>query len=200
MSSELIAGLVGAGAGFGASSLTSGKGSAPTSLERTIQGLSEQSAQAGGQLLGETALTRKLVLAPIEATLLGMRPTQLPVFAPAREALESQFKVARENVIGTTPARGGQLNQALIDLEQNRAKAVAGVESDLAMKMFDTGAQIGFGAVPAGTSGLSQAVQGLSGIAQAQTARETGKGAGMGGLLGNIILATALKGSGTVKK
>lgn len=144
--------------------------------------------------MGETALTRKLVLAPIEATLLGMRPTQLPVFAPAREALESQFKVARENVIGTTPARGGQLNQALIDLEQNRAKAVAGVESDLAMKMFDTGAQIGFGAVPAGTSGLSQAVQGLSGLAQAQAQQETGKGAGMGGLFGNIILASALKG------
>lgn len=193
MGGNLTAGLIGAGLGAGGAALLGGKDSGQSSADQALRALIGQQTGTANNLLGETALTRRLVLAPIESTLLGLRPTQLPVFAPARDALEQQFTRARQNVIANAPVRGGQLNRSLVDLEGQRAQAVAGVESDLAKTLYQTGAQIGFQVPGVALGGMGSAAQSLANLSQQATQRETGKGAGIGGLFGNVLMASALK-------
>ena len=46
-------------------------------------------------------------------------------FAPARDALEAQFQHARMNTLEGSPARGGEMAEALLGLEQGRALGVS---------------------------------------------------------------------------
>lgn len=190
----VLAAGAGAGVGFGAGG--GGKGGDSEDLQKQLLHLAQQQGAGAGNLLGETALLRKLVLAPMEATLLGMRPTQLPIFAPARETLEKQFGTARTNILSQTPTRGGQLNEGLMNLETDRARSLAGLDADIAQSMFQTGAQVGFGAPGVAFGGMSGAAQSLGQLAAQASAQETGKGAGVGGLMGNMLMAAALKPKG----
>lgn len=52
-------------------------------------------------------------------------------YATGRTGLEDQYSVARENILGRVPSRGGQLNSQLANLEQQRATQVGRLGSDL---------------------------------------------------------------------
>lgn len=52
-------------------------------------------------------------------------------YATGRTGLEDQYSVARENILGRVPSRGGQLNSQLADLEAQRANSVGRLGSDL---------------------------------------------------------------------
>src|SRR3990172_8170849 len=85
--------------------------------------------QIARQLFGESTGLRKGIIGELEA-ILGFPQSAKPVegepsrptgvlegaFRPAREALESQFGVAREQILSSVPSRGGQLNQQLADV------------------------------------------------------------------------------------
>jgi hypothetical protein len=58
----------------------------------------------------------------------GMKVNPFGMFGGAREDLEDQFSVAREDTLSTVPNRGGQLNKNLYDLGTSRAKAVGGLK------------------------------------------------------------------------
>ena len=67
-----------------------------------------------------------------------LEPTPLTpavnTYMPAREALEDQFDVAREQVYSKAGARGGALVDALRLLETDRAKSVGALSVDIAQK------------------------------------------------------------------
>ena len=122
-------------------------------------------------------------------------PSLLPAFAPLREATEAQFDVARQNIIGRTGARGGQLREALRDLEVNRAQAIGGLEAPLRQGLFNQALGVSFGQIPAIQAGLGAAGSSLAQIAGAQMQQQAASGEATGQLEG-IALKAALKGAG----
>lgn len=122
-------------------------------------------------------------------------PSLLPVFAPLREATEAQFDVARENILGRTGARGGQLTQALSDVETGRAQAIGGLEAPLRQQLFNQALGISFG-VPSGSqAGLASATQALTQLASIASQQQAAQGAAGGSLL-SLGLKLALKNQG----
>src|SRR3990172_7554915 len=101
------------------------------------------------RLFGESTGLRKGIIGELEA-ILGFPQTTQPgeeanrptgvlegAFRPAREALESQYGVAREQVLSSVPGRGGQLNQMLSDVALERAGAVSGLKGQLINQAFN---------------------------------------------------------------
>ena len=136
------------------------------------------------QIFNQTAPLRGQTVDALSRVLAGQRPSSLRVFAPEREALESQFRRARENVLSTTPTRGGQLNRSLVDLEIARAMGVSGLESDIRRTAFTQALGTGFGIPAVSIAGLGSAA-GLFGATASRSLQETqGKNQSIGTLAG----------------
>lgn len=78
-------------------------------------------------------------------------------FTATRENLEDQFGVAREQVLRGVPARGGQLNSILADLESGRARAVGELplrELPIRQNLFSQAMQIASGS-PVQAAGIA---------------------------------------------
>ena len=144
--------LAGAGSLLGGAasiaSVISGKNAQEANTRAMRQILDTSTTSAEG-ILGQTAPLRSATAATLFDVLTGGRNENLRVFAPEREAIESQFGRARENIIATTPARGGQLNRTLADVEIARAQSVSGLESDVRKRAFEDALRIGFQVAPA---------------------------------------------------
>ena len=122
-------------------------------------------------------------------------PSLIPAFAPLREATEEQFDVARENLLARSGARGGQLTQALQDIETGRAQAIGALEAPLRQDLFNQALSLSFGQVPVAQQGLSSATAGLTQLAGIQAQQQAAQGQAAGSLVG-LALKLALKGGG----
>src|SRR5688572_7656324 len=134
----------------GASSVAStvaGKEAQERAQKSLEQVLSMQTSSAEG-ILKQTSPLRSVTTANLLDVLTGGSNPNLGFAAPTREAIESQFGRARENIIQTTPNQGGQLNRSLADLEIARAQSVGGLEADTRRKAFEDSLRIGFGVAP----------------------------------------------------
>lgn len=121
-------------------------------------------------------------------------PSLLPAFAPLREATEAQFETARENILARTGARGGQLTQALTDIELGRSQAIGALEAPLRESLFNQALGIAFGQPAQSTAGLSAAGQSLTQLASIASAQQAAQGQAGGSLL-SLGLKAALKGN-----
>jgi hypothetical protein len=110
-----------------------------------------------------------------------------------REGLESQFGVARENILSRVPSRGGQLNEQLADLETSRAGRIGLLEADIegqrnALRpgLFSSAISTGFGVPPQTIAGLNAAAGQFGNVAaraqQEQLQREQQKKEKVSGL------------------
>jgi hypothetical protein len=116
------------------------------------------------------------------------------VFAPEREAIEAQFRRARENVLSSTPMRGGQLNRSLADLEIARAMGVSGLESDVRRQAFNQALGVGFQIPALSISGLG-AAGGIYGQAANRALQETQQKNQSIGSIAGIAAAAGMGGS-----
>lgn len=112
--------------------------------ERRAERSANQQYNISRDLWNNTGGLREGVLGDLQSFLAGGSPSSLNFMGPARDNLEDQFNVAKENIIGSTGARGGQLSKALIDLNTNRAKAVGGLDANLRQALFNMASGIGF--------------------------------------------------------
>lgn len=126
----------------------------------------------------------------------GLRTGFDAVRTSGREGIENQYRVARENILNTAPVRGGQLNDALINLETNRAGQVGTLDANLLAQyelplrasLFGRASEVGLGQTNNALTGLSGAGSNLQGIANTQAAQ-----AGQYGQSAGALLALALK-------
>jgi hypothetical protein len=175
-----------AGAGFfGLSDLLSPSGREKTQASKQQRELAAQSADIARQLFEGSAGLRSGGTSQLEAFLgtgtlpAALQQTPLPplanTYAPARDALEAQYDVARENVLSRTPTRGGQLHDALVDVETRRAQALGGLSADIARQeqarqdqtlltenalrsgLFEAALRTGYGQGPVALGGLNAA-------------------------------------------
>src|SRR5258708_5326678 len=106
--------LTGVGATLGAGSsianTISGKQAQSDARNQLNKILNTQTSTAEG-ILGQTSPLRSVTTGNLLDVLTGGTNQNLGFQAPTREAIESQFNNARENIISTTPNQGGQLNK-----------------------------------------------------------------------------------------
>jgi hypothetical protein len=136
-----------------------------------------------------------------------LKPRPLPplvnTYAPAREALEDQFDVAREAVLSRSGGRGGALLDALTGVETERARSVGALSADLARQqqlrddqqvlqenalrqtLFGQGISLAHGAVPTAMNAFGNAASVYAGLAQSGQA-------GMAANLRSVGSSTAL--------
>ncbi len=88
-------------------------------LPRTIQPSTGEFVSAGTK----EHPFKKFVLHPSG----DMQVNPFGVYGQARQDLENQYPVARENILSTNPSRGGQLNNQLFNLDVARAGEVGGL-------------------------------------------------------------------------
>lgn len=81
-------------------------------------------------------------------------PTSSPAYAPMRKSVEGSYGSARENILSSLPT-GGVQQEALSDLESNRASNLNDIMSQILTQELQ-------GAYSLGAGATSQAVQGLS--------------------------------------
>jgi len=190
--------LAGAGSLLGGAasiaSVISGKNAAEENT-RALRQITDLSTSSAEGILSQTAPLRAVTAASLFDTLTGGRNETLRVFAPEREAVESQFSRARENIIGTTPARGGQLTRALADVEVARAQSVSGLEADVRKRAFEDALRTGFQVAPATVFPTFQGATGtLAALASQGAELQAAGGAGLGQIAGlGAILAMKKK-------
>jgi hypothetical protein len=117
-----------------------------------------------------------------------LQPRPLPPleknYAPARETLEDQFDLAREQLIAKSGGRGGALLKALRLMETDRAKNIGALSADLARQqqlrddqqvlqenalrqtLFGQGIQLAYGSVPTAMNAFGNAASMYAGLAQ----------------------------------
>ena len=130
----------------------------------------------------------------------GELPTALrtgldPLYATGREGLESQYNVARENILSQNPARGGQLNRQLADLEKARAGSVGTLRSNilgqyelpLRSNLFNLGVNTGLGQSTQGLQGLGTSANNFMNLANTAAQQYGQAGAATGGLLALLL-------------
>ncbi|OFX03530.1 MAG: hypothetical protein A3E78_08220 [Alphaproteobacteria bacterium RIFCSPHIGHO2_12_FULL_63_12] len=148
---------------------------------RALRQLTDLSTTGAEGILSQTAPLRSATALSLFDTLTGGRNENLRVFAPEREAVESQFGRARESIIATTPARGGQLNRALADVEVARAQSVSGLETDVRKRAFEDALRIGFQVAPSTVFSTFQGATGtLASLAGQGAELQAAGGAGLG--------------------
>jgi hypothetical protein len=111
--------------------------------------IAENEQRFGQEVFQQTSGLRSSTVDTLQQVLAGGRPANMSVFAPEREAVERQYGRARENIIATTPARGGQLNRMLTDADLARAGTLGALEADIRRNAFNQSLSLGFGAGPA---------------------------------------------------
>lgn len=180
-----IIGGVGSALGGAASvaNVINGKNASSEANDALKKLLNTNTSSAEG-ILGQTAPLRALTSANLASVLTGGRTDNLRVFAPEREAIETQFSNAKDNLIAGGQ-RGGQLNHNLADLNTARAQSVSGLEADVRRRAFEDALRIGFGAAPQAVfpafQGSASVLANLSGQGAAEAASG---GAGLGGVAG----------------
>jgi hypothetical protein len=124
-----------------------------------------------------------------------------PMFAGTREGLESQFDVARENILSRTGSRGGALQQALADVEIGRATSIGGLGADIAEKesalkreLFGQAQGLAFGTPQQSMAGLGSAGNLFSSLAQQSAAQQAAQQRTMGS--STALMWQALQGRG----
>ncbi|MBI3937144.1 MAG: hypothetical protein HY323_09220 [Betaproteobacteria bacterium] len=162
-------------------------------IKRLRQAQEQQAALTAQVAQGPIAAQelQRPVLDIFQSILRGERPSTLKVFAPERETLEAQFGRARENVIGTTPARGGLLTRMLGDLETERARAVTGLESDVRKAAFPMAASLAFGAPLSALPGISAAGAQFGDLAERLAQEQAGFGRTVGQTAAKIGMMAA---------
>jgi hypothetical protein len=118
----------------------------------------------------------------------GYNPRSFPayqgIYNSARTGTEGQYKVAKENILGST-ARGGGQTQALTGLERDRANQVGNLESmiskDLITDLMNKSYGSAFGAPQQSIGGLGSA---SSSYAARQAAMAQTQGTQKGGFYG----------------
>jgi len=153
-----------------------------TDVARNIRDISQQ-------LYGETAGLRSGTTDVLNRVLAGERPEQFRIFAPEREAVESQFRNARESILASTPARGGQLNTLLANTDLARAGTLSQMDADIRRSAFDQALRTGYGVPALSLGGLGSA----GGIFGQQVAGAEGGASGKNSSAGSLVgLAAAL--------
>jgi len=192
-----IIGGVGSAAGAGASIFSGiqGKEAQDKATKQLRDILGQQTSSAQG-ILAQTGPLRSMTASQIAAVLGGGRTEQLRVFAPEREAIESQFGRARENIVAGG-SRGGMLDRSLADVNVARAQSVSGLESDVRRKAFEDALRIGYGAAP---STVFPAFQGASStlamLAGQGAQQQSAAGAGLGSSAAIMALLAGKGGKG----
>jgi hypothetical protein len=120
----------------------------------------------------------------------GFDPTQMPVYNVGRQGIESQYDVARQNILGGMP-KGGQMYDRLADMEVQRANQIGGLGAQIAQDEYNKLYGVATGE-PLMSMGTLASVAGSQAGAQAQ--QQAGKygmtgalGQGAGGLLGSVL-------------
>jgi hypothetical protein len=158
-------------------------------------------AQIAAQLFNEASPLRGANLNELaQFAQTGQLPTALrtgldPLYATGREGLESQYNVARENLLSQTPSRGGQLNRQLAELERARASSVGRLQSDilgqyelpLRSQLFNLGVNTGLGQSTQGLQGLGTSAQNFMGLANTAAQQYGQAGQSAGGLLALLL-------------
>ena len=193
-----ILGGTGALLGAGASAFGAVQGKqAQEKATRELRNLIGQTTSDATGIMRQTSPLRSLTAGNLAAVLTGGRTDMLRVMAPEREALETQFGRARENIVaGGT--RGGMLDRNLADLDVARAQSVTGLESDVRRRAFEDALRIGYGAAPSvAFPAFSGASASLANLANAGAAQQAAGGAGLGNLAGlGALLALKQGGRG----
>lgn len=128
-----------------------------------VEELAELQAEIAGDLFAQTGPLRNLFLGTesdpgllLSFAQTGETPFALsPALTPLREATEAQFGVARENILSSAGARGGQLTDALVNLESDRARAIGGLEAPFRENLFNLASGAALGVPGQAISGLS---------------------------------------------
>lgn len=141
---------------------------------------SRMAREMGQELFGLTRPLRTDTVDTLTRVLRGERPQNFRVFAPEREALESQFTNAREATISGSPARGGAMSNQLRDLEVARALGISSQEADVSRRGFAAALETGFGTPSTALSGVLGAGN-LSGQGAGTLANVFGSQAGLAG-------------------
>ena len=116
--------------------------------------------------------------------------------APEREALELGFTGAREDILSRVPARGGQLNRILSDIEVDRARSIGALEAEATREATDIATGAAFEAPRLALGGLGAAAEGFGRAATRQSQSETAKGQGIGQVFGSILSAAGVSSAG----
>lgn len=183
----------------GAKALTGGGGSgdpaaSPNQYETTLANIAQNT-------YSQTDPLRQALLGQMGNFMSGgYDPQKSPLYAAARSGPEAQYKVAKDNVLGSTPRGGGQLG-ALANLESARASDVGGIPGDISAKliedMMSKSYGVAFGAPQQSMSGLSS-VAGTFGNRQsmAQAAAQQQQNALYSGLgqMGGMAIGSMLGG------
>ena len=74
-----------------------------------------------------------------------------PMWSGGKSAIEDQYNVARDNVIGNMPT-GGELNESLTNVDIGRAKGLTELISNIENDMMNKSYQAAFGTVPSSIS------------------------------------------------
>lgn len=155
---------------------------------REIQGhqsTSETLASIATQLFQQTDPLRRGFIGQAEQFLGGgFDVTQTPEFGAIKEATESQFDLARQQVLETTPT-GGALIDALTNIEQGRATALTQGIGDLAREQGQRAFSLATGApLQTAVGAQSAAEQIAANLQAAQISAEAGESAATKGALG----------------
>jgi len=190
-----LIGGIGSAAGAGASIYggIQGKEAQDKATKSLMDILRQQTSSASG-ILAQTGPLRSLTASNLAAVLGGGRTENMRVFAPEREAIESQFTRAKENIIaGGQP--GGALTRSLGDVNIARAQSVAGLESDVRRRAFEDALRIGFGAAPSTVFPAFQgAANSLTNLAGMGAQQQSAAGAGLGSSAAILALLAGKQG------
>lgn len=122
-------------------------------------------AQIAQQTYADTAPVRNDLLAQMGNFLSGgvdfsKSPLYAPMYANARSGIESQYNVAKDNILSSTPAGGGQI-AALAGLESDRAGNISNTQNAIFSNLFNDVLQktygVAFNAPQQSMAGLGQA-------------------------------------------
>lgn len=149
-------------------------GSSPTDIGQSLGTKAEDPeainalAQIAQQMFSQTSPIREGLIDRSTSFLDGgFDPRMSPTFDFARSNIDQSTDLAKDRILATLPA-GGSVNQALTDLEINRANAMTGAASDIFNQEMAQAFQTGFGA-PLTTSTASL---GSAGAIQSQLAQQ----------------------------
>ena len=113
-----------------------------------------------------------------------------PVYGAGKSQIESQYDVARQNILSNLPS-GGQLNEALVDTDVRRADALGGLAAQIAQDEYNKIYGFATGSPQASLSSMTS----LAGSQAAAQAQETaGKYGAVGDIGGGLGMMFGMKG------
>ena len=165
----------------------------PPALSMLGNSKSPLGGAVGSMLPGAQPQSLAAAAAPVS---MSAAPAIRGTFNPAREAIEAQFAAAREQLLSSNPAQGGQLNTLLSGLGTDRARSVAGLEAQLISNAWNQALGLATGAPPVAMQGLGAASQQLTNISQLQFQNALQLGQAIGGGVGGMASKGATGGMG----